>query len=75
MGEGLGRIRYSVFNTGSVYSLMIKAGTEMTQMEHRLVQTRFRDGYGPVGMWFLMFKAVIKNAYGERFDETRAAEL
>lgn len=75
VGEGLGRIWYTVFNTGSVYNLLINAGAEMTAMEHRLVQTRFKDGYGPVGMWFLMFKAVVKNAYGERFDETQAAEL
>jgi adenylylsulfate reductase subunit A len=75
VGEGLGRIWYSVFNTGSVYNLMIKAGAEMTQMEHRLVQTRFKDGYGPVGMWFLMFKAVIKNAFGECYEETRVEEL
>lgn len=75
VGEGLGRIWYTVFNTGSVYNLLIKAGAEMTAMEHRLVQTRFKDGYGPVGMWFLMFKAVVKNAYGERFDQTQAEEL
>ena len=75
VGEGLGRIWYSVFNTGSVYKLMIEAGAEMTQMEHRLVQTRFKDGYGPVGMWFLMFKAIVKNAYGERYDKTREDEL
>ena len=75
VGEGLGRIWYSVFNTGSVYKLMINAGAEISQMEHRLVQTRFKDGYGPVGMWFLLFKSVVKNAYGERYDETRAAEL
>jgi len=75
VGEGLGRIWYSVFNTGSVYKLMINAGAEMTSMEHRLVQTRFKDGYGPVGMWFLLFKSVIKNAYGERYDQTRDDEL
>src|ERR671925_286451 len=47
----------------------------MTQMEHRLVVARFKDGYGPVGMWFLLFKAQAKNAYGEVIEETRAAEL
>ena len=41
---------------------MINAGAEMTSMEHRLMPIRFKDGYGPVGMWFLMFKSVIKNA-------------
>ena len=75
VGEGLGRIWYSVFNTGSVYKLAIEAGAKMMQLEHRLVQTRFKDGHGPVGMWFLLFKSVVKNAYGERYDETWADEL
>ena len=57
--EGLGRIWYAPWNTGSAYSLMIQAGAKMTQMEHRLVVSRFKDGYGPVGMWFLLFKAVM----------------
>jgi adenylylsulfate reductase subunit A len=69
VGEGLGRIWYAPWNTGSVYKLMIMAGAEMTQMEHRLVVARFKDGYGPVGMWFLLFKAVLKNAYGEEVEK------
>ena len=69
VGEGLGRIWYAPWNTGSVYKLMMLAGAEMSQMEHRLVVTRFKDGYGPVGMWFLLFKAVLKNAYGELVEE------
>ena len=78
VGEGLGRAWYTVFNTGSVYSLMIQAGAEMTQMEHRLVQTRFKDGYGPVGMYFLMFKTKATNAYGEEvrvYSKARAGGL
>ena len=75
VGEGLGRIWYAPWNTGSAYSLMIKAGATMTQMEHRLVVTRFKDGYGPVGMWFLLFKGKVKNAYGELYEETQAAAL
>jgi adenylylsulfate reductase subunit A len=67
--EGLGRIWYAPWNTGSVYSLMIQAGARMTQMEHRLVVARFKDGYGPVGMWFLLFKALLKNAKGEVVEE------
>jgi adenylylsulfate reductase subunit A len=47
----------------------------MTQMEHRLVVARFKDGYGPVGMWFLLFKSVAKNAYGEITEEARGHEL
>src|SRR5262249_44216681 len=34
-----------------------------------LVVARFKDGYGPVGMWFLLFKAVLKNAYGELVEQ------
>jgi adenylylsulfate reductase subunit A len=71
VGEGLGRIWYAPWNTGSAYSLAIKAGATMTQMEHRLVVTRFKDGYGPVGMWFLLFKGKVKNAYGELYEDTQ----
>ena len=67
--EGLGRIWYAPWNTGSAYSLMIQAGARMTQMEHRLVVARFKDGYGPVGMWFLLFKALFKNAKGELVED------
>ena len=74
-GEGLGRIWYAPWNTGSSYSLQIRAGAKMTQMEHRLVVARFKDGYGPVGMWFLLFKSQLKNAYGEIAEEYRAHEL
>jgi adenylylsulfate reductase, subunit A len=73
--EGLGRTWYSVFATGSAYGLMIPIGTEMTQMEHRFVPTRFKDGYGPVGMWFQYFHARATNAYGEDYTVTRANEL
>lgn len=75
VGEGLGRIWYAPWNTGSAYSLVIKAGAQMTQMEHRLVVTRFKDGYGPVGMWFLLFKGKVKNAYGELYEDTQAKLL
>jgi adenylylsulfate reductase subunit A len=71
VGEGLGRIWYAPWNTGTAYSLPIRAGAKMTQMEHRLVVTRFKDGYGPVGMWFLLFKGKVRNAYGEFYEETQ----
>ncbi|MGH8059819.1 MAG: FAD-binding protein, partial [Candidatus Entotheonellia bacterium] len=74
-GEGLGRTWYSVFSTGSAYGLMIPIGTEMTQMEHRFVPTRFKDGYGPVGMWFQYFHARVTNALGEDYTVTRVDEL
>ena len=73
--EGLGRTWYSVFSTGSAYGLMIPIGTEMTQMEHRFVPTRFKDGYGPVGMWFQYFHARVTNALGGDYTVTRADEL
>ena len=75
VGEGLGRNWYSVFDTGSVYGLIIPIGAEMTQMEHRFVPSRFKDGYGPVGMWFQYFRARATNAYGEDYTKTRADEL
>ena len=71
----MGRTWYSVFATGSAYGLMIPIGTEMTQMEHRFVPTRFKDGYGPVGMWFQYFGAKITNSKGEDYTVTREAEL
>ena len=74
-GEGLGRNWYSVFDTGSVYGVIIPTGAEMTQMEHRFVPSRFKDGYGPIGMWFQYFKARATNAYGEDYTVTRADEL
>ena len=75
INEGMGRTWYSVFATGSAYGLMIPIGTEMTQMEQRFVPTRFKDGYGPVGMWFQYFGAKITNSKGEDYTVTREAEL
>jgi adenylylsulfate reductase subunit A len=51
VGEGMGRTWYSIFDTGSVYGILIPIGAEMTQMEHRFVPSRFKDSYGPVGAW------------------------
>ena len=65
VGEGTGRTWYPVWNAGSTYSMAAEAGAELTQMENRFVPTRFKDGYGPVGAWFLLFKAKATNAYGE----------
>ncbi|MCL4355169.1 MAG: adenylyl-sulfate reductase subunit alpha [Nitrososphaerota archaeon] len=68
VGEGAGRTWYSPWSTGSAYALLIAAGAEMTQMENKLVVTRFKDGYGPVGAWFLALKATASNAYGEDYE-------
>lgn len=65
VGEGMGRAWYPVWNSGSTYAMAAEAGAEMTMMENRFVPARFKDGYGPVGAWFLLFKAKATNAFGE----------
>ncbi|PIV74160.1 MAG: adenylyl-sulfate reductase subunit alpha, partial [Rhodocyclales bacterium CG17_big_fil_post_rev_8_21_14_2_50_68_7] len=67
VGEGQGRTWYAVWNAGSTYSMAAEAGAELTMMENRFVPARFKDGYGPVGAWFLLFKAKAVNAYGEDY--------
>ena len=74
-GEGQGRTWYPVWNAGSTYAMAIEAGAEMTMMENRFVPTRFKDGYGPVGAWFLLFKSKATNAYGEDYTVTNADML
>jgi len=65
VGEGTGRAWYPVWNSGSTYAMAAEAGAELTMMENRFVPARFKDGYGPVGAWFLLFKAKAVNAFGE----------
>jgi adenylylsulfate reductase subunit A len=48
---------------------LIPIGVKMTQMENRIVLARFKDGYGPVGAWFLLLKSHATNAYGEKYEE------
>jgi adenylylsulfate reductase subunit A len=67
VGEGLGRTWYPVFCSGSGYAFGMQAGAEMTLMENRFVPARFKDGYGPVGAWFLFFKAKATDSYGEDY--------
>jgi len=77
VAEGQGRAWYPVWNSGSGYALGIQVGAELTMMENRFVPARFKDGYGPVGAWFLFFKAKATNAFGEdysagaNFEETK----
>ena len=75
VGEGLGRSWYPPFNSGASTYFTLKAGAEMTCQEVRFVPVRFKDSYGPVGAWFLLFKATATNAKGEDYMKTRAAEL
>jgi adenylylsulfate reductase subunit A len=74
-GEGLGRAWYPVWNAGSTYTMCAQVGAEMTMMENRFVPCRFKDGYGPVGAWFLLFKAKATNAFGEDYCVKNAAML
>ena len=74
-GEGLGRSWYPPFSTGSSAYFTIKAGAEMTCQEVRFIPVRFKDAYGPVGAWFLLFKSRATNALGEEYMVTRADEL
>jgi adenylylsulfate reductase subunit A len=74
-GEGMGRAWYPVWNAGSTYTMCAQAGAEMTMMENRFVPARFKDGYGPVGAWFLLFKAKATNAKGEDYCVTNRAML
>jgi adenylylsulfate reductase subunit A len=64
-----------VWNAGSTYAMAAEVGAELTMMENRFVPTRFKDGYGPVGAWFLLFKAKATNAFGEDYVTKNADML
>jgi adenylylsulfate reductase subunit A len=72
--EGQGRAWFPVWNSGSNYAMGAEAGAELVLMENRFVPARFKDGYGPVGAWFLLFKAKATNALGEDYCATHAEE-
>jgi adenylylsulfate reductase subunit A len=68
IGEGTGRTWYAPWSSAGAYGLLIPIGAKMTQMENRIVLARFKDGYGPVGAWFLLLKSVATNAHGEEYE-------
>jgi adenylylsulfate reductase subunit A len=74
VGEGKGRAWYPVWNSGSTYYLGMRIGAELSMMENRFTPARFKDGYGPVGAWFLLFKAKTLNGLGENFAASEAAK-
>lgn len=74
-GEGMGRTWYPVWNSGSTYAMAAEVGAEMTMMENRFVPCRFKDGYGPVGAWFLLFKSKAVNGFGEDYVTKNADML
>jgi adenylylsulfate reductase subunit A len=74
-GEGFGRSWYPPFNSGASAFFTIYGGAEMTCQEVRFIPVRFKDAYGPVGAWFLLFKALATNAQGGNYMKDNAAEL
>jgi len=74
VGEGKGRAWYPVWNSGSTYTMCMKVGAELTMMENRFTPARFKDGYGPVGAWFLLFKAKAINGLGENYAAGEVAK-
>ncbi|MFO7654310.1 MAG: adenylyl-sulfate reductase subunit alpha [Candidatus Krumholzibacteriia bacterium] len=74
-GEGLGRAWYPPWNSGSSAYFTMKAGAEMTCQEVRFIPVRFKDAYGPVGAWFLLFKSRATNAQGGEYMVERRPEL
>jgi adenylylsulfate reductase subunit A len=74
-GEGLGRAWYPPWNAGSSAYFTLQAGAEMTCQEVRFIPVRFKDAYGPVGAWFLLFKSRATNAMGGNYMVERKDEL
>lgn len=74
VGEGKGRAWYPVWNAGSTYTMALRAGAELSMMENRFTPARFKDGYGPVGAWFLLFKAATVNGLGENYAASDASK-
>ena len=75
VGEGLGRSWYPPFNSGSSTYFTVMAGAEMTCQEVRFIPVRFKDAYGPVGAWFLLFKSRATSAEGGEYMAVRKEEL
>ena len=73
-GEGKGRAWYPIWNAGSTYTMCAQVGATLTMMENRFTPARFKDGYGPVGAWFLLFKAKVSNGLGEFFAMSDSAK-
>ena len=74
-GEGLGRAWYPPWNSGSSAYFTLRSGAEMTCQEVRFIPVRFKDAYGPVGAWFLLFKSRATNAMGGEYMQERRPEL
>jgi adenylylsulfate reductase subunit A len=73
-GEGFGRSWMPPFMNGTTYALILLAGGELTQMDVTFVPPRFKDSYGPVGTFFLLFKTPATNAYDEPYVDAYRSE-
>ena len=60
---------------GTTYALTLQAGGELTQMDVTFVPPRFKDSYGPVGTFFLLFKTPATNAYDGPYVGAYPSEL
>jgi adenylylsulfate reductase subunit A len=74
-GEGFGRSWYPPFNSGSSLYFMMRTGAEHTCQEVRFIPVRFKDAYGPVGAWFLLFKSRATTALGGEYMVENRDEL
>jgi adenylylsulfate reductase subunit A len=74
-GEGFGRSWYPPFNSGSSLYFMMRSGAEHTCQEVRFIPVRFKDAYGPVGAWFLLFKSRATTALGGEYMVENRDEL
>jgi hypothetical protein len=77
-GEGLGRAWYPPWNSGSSRVLHAEGRRRDDLPGSPLHPVRFKDAYGPVGAWFLLFKSRATNALGEEYmvdAPSRAGEL
>jgi adenylylsulfate reductase subunit A len=74
-GEGAGRAWYPPWNAGASAYFTLAAGAEMTCQEVRFIPVRFKDAYGPVGAWFLLFKSRATNSLGGEYMQERRPEL
>ncbi len=74
-GEGFGRSWMPPFLAGTTYALTLQAGGELTQMDVTFVPPRFKDSYGPVGTFFLLFKTPATDAYEGAYIGAYPAEV
>ena len=60
----------SAFQQRFFHLFQIMAGAELTCQEVRFIPVRFKDAYGPVGAWFLLFKSRAVSAGGGEYMVT-----